>query len=274
MNRKKGGFFFYIGGAVLLCVGIIMCILFLPLHFEENITLPWLIVVGVIAVIAAVFMLVFGYKRITSLDEESVKKMEEYASIPYAPIADYKAELEETRNNFYADASPDKNLPHMRYYPQAADCYDYSVINKGNIYYGYIVQAADMGFKKQFNLMGIGGVIVYSPDEYFESNPLKLKEIAHAIYKKRYSNILKDESDFFTNLRLPDSQTEGREVYMTSMMIYRMHLPTGYLSDSLFPVIANPKASRTVLAADVKYWSKNLVANFVHGGSFKEADEE
>ena len=273
MKRKKGGMPLYILGAVVLCAAIVPLIAFFGLMSAEEKTIPWLLVVGIIGTVVGIVLLIVGGKLLNQLDEESEKQMQEYMAYPFRQITDYKKELEITRKNFHADTDPKKNLPKMRRFINASNCYDYSVIQNGEIYYAQLVQA-NMGlFKKNFSGLAGGAVVLYSQDEYYASNPLALQEVAYKLYANKNSNILRQESNFFTNLMVPKSLTEGREVYITSMMLYRLHLPTGYLSDSLFPIIANPQQSTTALVADVKYWSPDLIGNFVNHGSTYDWEE-
>mgnify|MGYP003311172178 CR=1 FL=1 len=38
-----------------------------------------------------------------------------------------------------------------------------------------------------------------------------------------------------------------------------------YLTNSLFPIVANPDESFSTFILDTRYWSDELIANFIHG---------
>ncbi len=63
-------------------------------------------------------------------------------------------------------------------------------------------------------------------------------------------------------------------MYVTTLLVYRYHLPAGYLSDGLTLVVADPKASKSSFIVDAKYWTKPLIGNFVHGASNQHWKEE
>ena len=111
--------------------------------------------------------------------------------------------------------------------------------------------------------------MVYSPDEYYESNPYELQKIAEALFDNRANNVLGNEAQLFSNIRINCE----REVYMTTIFFYRPHLPFGYMSGALLPVIADPANNPSVFAVDDTYWSDALVANFVNNDFSYEEDE-
>jgi hypothetical protein len=200
---------------------------------------------------------------------EKSKKNKEYLTYPLNEITDFKKELSDVRASFEADTDKDKNRVLKGNYKNAAafakPYYDLNVVNIGRIYYGALVMANSQLFKKTRAFPVLPGVIVYSTDGYFESNPLELKKIAQYFFDNRNFNILRNEKQYFSNILLPADKTGGRQVYMTTLMIAREHLPQYRLCSGLFPVIAAPGRSTSVFIADCKYWTKDLIANFIHG---------
>lgn len=199
------------------------------------------------------------------------RKWAHYATLQPEKITDFKAELEAVRSNFSQDTSTEKNeieivksnnFNHEKYF-------DFSVIKNGKIYYAYLVEANSRIFRRSLGRRTLPGVVVYSPDEYFESNPYGLQKIAEALFKNRANNVLRSEAEFFSNIRVKCD----REVYMTSMFFYRPHLPLGYMGGALLPVIADPANCPSVFAVDDTYWTEALVANFVHN-DFSFGEEE
>jgi hypothetical protein len=110
------------------------------------------------------------------------------------------------------------------------------------------VQANDKLFEKTRLFPVLPGIVVYGTNGYFENNPLELREIA-----EKGSNAFQYEKQFFSNMRLPQDKTNGREVYMTTVMISRDQLPQNSLQGGLFPVIAAPDQTTSVFIVDCKY---------------------
>ncbi|MDE7453040.1 MAG: glycine/sarcosine/betaine reductase component B subunit, partial [Clostridia bacterium] len=194
--------------------------------------------------------------------KERKERWKSYAVAEPQKSIDFKAELEQVRQNYDYDKSEDKN--HIEKLPKGSDTEllnDFSVLKNGKIYYGFLVMANGALFKRSYFRSTYPGVIVYSPDEYFESHPYELRKIAEYLYANRNANALRDESTIFTNMRIRDE----REVYMTVVPFYRMHLPFTVLAGGLFPVIADPAHSSSVLVVDEKYWTETLGSNFVYG---------
>ncbi|MBD5632483.1 MAG: CGLD27 family protein [Clostridia bacterium] len=202
-----------------------------------------------------------------SPDKELKARRAHYSSLPREPITDFKAELAAVRQNFEADTDPQKNITEKVSYPNT-DCspyFNFSVLKNGKVYYAYLVEANTAVFKRKSTGMGLyPAVIVYGTDEYFEENPYALKKIAEYMFANRSNNILRDERSYFSNVKLENPLTEGRNVYMTTIFLYCPHLPFGYLSAAMFPVIAEPRMCTSVFVADSKYWTDGLVTNFMY----------
>ncbi len=196
------------------------------------------------------------------------KKHNAYYLLPLNKINDYKVELEKIRSNFATDNNPNKNHILGKYQSVASwakPYYDNNVVKVGKIYFGALVQANNNLFKKTKTNPVLPGVVIYSTDAYYESNPTKLKEIADKLFSDKANNNLRFENRFFTNTLLPQELTDGKEVYMTSIMIARKHLPEYKLSGqhTLLPVIAAPGKSTSVYIVDCKYWTDDIIAHFI-----------
>lgn len=192
------------------------------------------------------------------------RRMAEYAAYPAREINDFKAELDCVRESFYADTNSKKNRVARISYPNFQPNYDYKIFESGKIYYAQLVQANNKLFKKASEV-ALPAVVIYSTDEYFERNPLALKKISDAVYENRHNNVLGNNYRCFFNVRLPDAVTDGKTVYMTTIMIYRDLLPLRYLSGTMLPVIADPEKSTAIFVIDPQYWTQDLIGNFVHG---------
>ena len=213
-----------------------------------------------------------GYVMAHNVTNSVKAQMSRYLDVHEDPNPDYRKEIETVRENFNADTDPNKNMTIKGAGPNKW-LHDRSVIATGKIRYGYVVEANNELYRfKDLQSVALPGVVIYSTDEYFDSNPLALKKIAEELYANKHSNMLRNELKYFTATRLPDELTEGRDVYITTMAFYRLHLPLGYLTDSLLPIVADP-AHPGVFVVDVKYWTGPLIGNFVHCHAIRHEDQ-
>ncbi len=86
------------------------------------------------------------------------------------------------------------------------------------------------------------------------------------MYAERHNNILKNETNYFSNIKITNDGLKDKNVYMTTIMAYRKHLPWGGLPSSnlIVPVIANPNSSTSVFILDSKYWTNSLIAGYLN----------
>lgn len=139
----------------------------------------------------------------------------------------------------------------------------YEVLRRGTIYYGCLVQANSGLFAGTQNLnSALPAVYIYSPDEAFQ-NPKSLLDIANKLINDKANNFLKNESNMFTNIRLSDDITFGKEVYATVVFLARWQVPLGVLSDMRFlPIIADPVSNGFSFAVDCRYWPAEFTKTY------------
>ncbi|MBO7369043.1 MAG: hypothetical protein J6U25_02005 [Clostridia bacterium] len=181
----------------------------------------------------------------------------------------YKKELDNIRANYFADKSKNKNRFNVTKSPENEKYLDFKVLSGGEIFYGYIVIANGDLFQRNYYSKTLPADIVYSKDEYFESDPLALKKIAEDLCYNYNSDDRIDSLElykkFITNEMLPLDLTDGREVYVTTVMIHRRHLPLNYITDPLLPIIADPLNSTSTFVVDSKYWTEAFVGHSING---------
>lgn len=232
----------------------------------------WYAICGVV-LIASLPLAIAGRSISKQATAEIKSKMRSNIDLPVVENPDYRKEIETVRENFAADTNPDKNMTLKPGFGPNKKFHDRSVIATGKIRYGYVVEANNEMFRfKDLQTVVLPGVVIYSTDEFYDENPLELKKIANELYYNRRHNILRNELKYFTAQRLPDELTGGRDVYVTTIVFYRLHLPLGYLTDSLLPLVADPKHTG-VFIVDPKYWTDTLIGNFVHGYAIKHEDK-
>lgn len=198
-----------------------------------------------------------------------IKKRRLYKNMPYMAVKSYKDELDKMRENFAADTSANKNtIPRPLMGKNTKPYFDFNALKNGRVYYGCLVEGNTVLFTKgNLNNYMLPAVFVYSTDEYYEEDPLALGEIAENLYNNRRNNILRDERNYFSNVVVDDPACCGRKVYMTTVMVYRPLLPTGYITDGLIPLVADPEHSQSAFVLEDKYWSKTFACNYVNKGN-------
>lgn len=240
---------------------LILCALF-AVAGESKIWLAfWIIMpVGLVAFVTGLVLM----GKLATPDKELKARWAGYATLKPRVVEDYAAELAAVRENYAADTDPLKNTIEKAPITGAKPFYDFGVLRDGQIIYAYLVEANTALFRRNYGQRVFPAVVVYSMDEYFEAHPTELKDIADGLYENRKNNFLRDEHKFFSNVKLNTQSTERRTVYATTIMLYRYHLPFGVLAgEDMFPIIAAPKKSAAVFAVDAKYWTDNLVADYM-----------
>ena len=225
------------------------------------------IFVFIYVLLLIVFMIVIVVKR--KIHRQSLKRKNlEYSKYLLTKITDYKSILTEIRSKFELDKNEKKNTFRKRIWKKYRPLYDFNVIKTGKIYYGCLIQAnvALLHLNTYISPIVLPGVIIYSTDEYFEENPLDLIPIANNLFANKPNNILSYESVFFSNIKV--SEKSEKEIYMTTIMFCNEHLPTARLAGRIFPIIADPQNSTSSFVIDDKYWTKDLIANYINN-SFK-----
>lgn len=220
---------------------------------------------AIILTVAALPLIIYGFIKF-SPDKALKERMARYSNLPANPIDDYAKELEQVRENFAADTADDKNVVDGAVFAGTRHLYDYSVLQSGKIVYAYVLRTFPaMTSSKNLARPTLPAVVVYGTDEYFEKNPQELRKIAVAIRGNAFSNIMKDDANMFANAKVPAALCDGRDVYLTTTLACRKHLPLLCVSGPIVPLIANPTASQSTFIADVKYWTEPLIAHFCRG---------
>lgn len=268
----------YYTGSLLTSIGVILAVVALIAmglvwSSDEIMNKSPLYIICVVVLVVSIPLAIAGHSIEKQFLNSLKMEMSRNLQIDVQENPDYRKEIETVRENFIADTNPDKNMTLKPGFGPNKIFHDRSVIATGKIRYGYVVEANNEMFRfKNLQTIALPGVVIYSTDEYFDTNPLALKKIANELYYNKRHNMLRNELKYFTARRLPDELTGGRDVYMTTIMFYRLHLPLGHLTDSLLPIIADPEHTG-VFVVDPKYWTDALIGNFVHGYAIKSDDQ-
>ncbi len=137
----------------------------------------------------------------------------------------------------------------------------------GQIYYAYVVQANNMLFSF-FPHDDLPASIIYSAEDAVMKNPMLLERMGKYLYHfkdneehpdSRFGDIIgviRDEYDRSSFKFRPLCAEELGEMYFTSIMVFRKHLPRGTLKGGILPVIAAPERCSSVMILPRRYWTK------------------
>lgn len=145
------------------------------------------------------------------------------------------------------------------------------LLQKGRVAMAVIVQANDMLYSPAEEY-DCPASVLFSEDPVFqtESGLSELQQLAYRAYswkgirrggraEMELGAALADEAGRYFNMKLPDKLAEGRDVYMTSIMVHRGQLPVPYLKENWFPLIVLPEQTKYTLICPAKFWDEDLV---------------
>lgn len=238
----------------------------MALYYGISKKVPAVTVVSAAVGFSALFALTLSAALAASVDRKTRARWLSYLYYTYDDKTDYAAEIAKIRENYAADDDPNKNRIPKPNFAGARPFCDTSVLSVGTVRYAALVEANEELFEfkphKAHQILPI--VVVYGTDAYFDENPKDLKKIAEALLLDSDNNFLKDETKYFSNIKLPPDTTDGREVYATVVLTYRYHLPFGVMQGdyAIFPVIAEPEKSRAAFIVDSEYWTPPIIAEY------------
>ncbi|MCH5154981.1 MAG: hypothetical protein J1F69_00085 [Clostridiales bacterium] len=197
-----------------------------------------------------------------------VKRWKAYIALKEDPITDYAAELDMIDGNYRADKSKDKNIFDKPVINDVQSFCDFSALQNGKLYYGYLMRANEKLFLPSENIdEAFPAMLLYSRDEYYKVNPQELIKIVDALYADKDNNFLRYETLYHFNELLDKGLTDGREVFVTDVLACRAHLPMGMLGNlRIIPIIADPEKSKSCFVVDCKYWTNRFIHAYITAG--------
>lgn len=188
---------------------------------------------------------------------------------------DFFKELNEMRQKYTKKPPKNEKLPRPEWLTPEDGLYSVyeekeQLFHKGQIYYGYIVQA-NIGLFSFFPHSDLPANIIYSTEEVIARDPMLMKRMGQYLFHfkkeqehsnseyKEILNVIRDELDRSSFKFKPLRAEElGEEMYFTSIMVFRKHLPCRVLKGGIVPIIAAPDKCRSVMILPKKYWTKNF----------------
>lgn len=142
------------------------------------------------------------------------------------------------------------------------------LFEKGHIGWAYIVQANEKLYRP--GRLSYPAIIIYSFDKYFDDKLSELSSIASFLLSlkmepdvptelKIFKSIVANRFSLLFNRRLPNSISQGKMIFLTSIIIHRKHLPVNHLKAHWFPILSHPKKTSATIVFPSRYWEKSLV---------------
>lgn len=221
--------------------------------------------VGFLAVgIISVAVAMFSFVKAGRYDKEWINQKGRY-NFKTVKESSYREMLTAVREAYAADTDPKKNRIVKPDGFGAKPYLNYDVLNNGKIVYGCLVMGNSDLYKESKHIhKSYPAVLIYSTDECFVDDPTALIKITKALYDDKDNNFLQNETSFYSHYELPKSMTDGKNVYATCVLLYRYHLPLGFIKDNmtLMPLIVSPDTCPSSFVVDAKYWPLELVYKY------------
>jgi hypothetical protein len=138
----------------------------------------------------------------------------------------------------------------------------------GNLVWGSIAQANNHLFAPV--QVSYPADVIFPAKQTPDFNPEILSEISNKIFRLKgtiptdplllkIANHLTDEYDRTFGLFIPSSYCLNIPCELSTIFIDRRHLPNGYLSRSLFPLIVSPQQPKIAMILPAQFWPPAMV---------------
>ena len=145
----------------------------------------------------------------------------------------------------------------------------------GEVVYAYLVQANNNLFKS-FPPFNSPADIIFSLDGFYKSEPLELQKIAYELFSykdeggappeiKQITDSITDEMERSFNIPLPLDFTKNRQIYFTTIVVHRNHLPKKRIVSSVFPIVCDVERSGSTVILPKNYWTKDFISFYKNG---------
>ncbi len=141
--------------------------------------------------------------------------------------------------------------------------------DEGRIVYACVVDAHKSIYEKGNDVCE--ATVVFSEDEVFDEFPNLLAEVAIRVARLQDANqadlpeehkaVLREltgRSSRRQNMLLPKDLSYQKDAYMTTVYIYRPHLPRPLLLRGFFPMLVLPEKTTASIILPAAYWSEEM----------------
>lgn len=144
------------------------------------------------------------------------------------------------------------------------------LLRQGQIVWSHLVQANSQLFKPGHDNLPLN--VVYSLDPSFDNNLSLLSGLAQYLFGLKHQSLthpetaeiqifaeaITHETQGLLNIEVPRHLSENRQVFFTSLVCHRKHLPGGHLQRGWFPLLTAPTHTRATLIVPGRYWASKL----------------
>jgi hypothetical protein len=140
------------------------------------------------------------------------------------------------------------------------------LLAEGRVAWAALVQANDHLFRP--GPRDHPCMLIYSIDPRVDGRVGWLTDVAHNLFglkgasphdraERRFAEVITDELDRAMGLMVPKTYSQGLPLVSTSAMVFRKHLPGGFLRQSYFPILTHP-STNAVWIVPSRYWPDEL----------------
>ena len=137
----------------------------------------------------------------------------------------------------------------------------------GRVVWAYVVQANSQLFK--IGEMDLPAAFVFSLDPYFDVHWQSLANLAAGLFALKgaanpdpadaaFARIITSETEMVFNVPVPRQRAADKEVFFTTAMVHRNHLPSWILGASRVPFLVAPDHTRASMILPHRYWPYKL----------------
>lgn len=136
----------------------------------------------------------------------------------------------------------------------------------GNVMLGSLVQANTLLFRSDNN-SNCPAVFLYTNDDYYYENPEELSELSKKLFSLKGLKNLSPEVQYFADLLfdeysrkfaipLPKELTNGHNVFLTTVVVHRNHIPYNRIVSRLYPLLVLENKTPDAIILPKWYWTE------------------
>jgi hypothetical protein len=148
------------------------------------------------------------------------------------------------------------------------------LLRGGRIVWGALIQANVQLFSP--GSVDCPAAVAYSLDPAYEDAPETLARVGQALFSlketvpddpalRKLASDITDERIRTMKLLVPETITEGREVFYTVILVHRSHLPHRCLAAGIFPLLVMPEVTEATMILPSRYWTEGMRAHWRAG---------
>jgi Zn-dependent protease with chaperone function len=141
------------------------------------------------------------------------------------------------------------------------------LLTQGRIVWGQVIQANTLLFEDRSE--DCPAAILFTMDPSIDEDPEKLQDIAKTLYSlkdgesdneelNKVVQVITDEYTTWMNHHVSAAATGTIDVFYSTIMVHRKHLPLNYLKSGWFPLLIHPTKTKCAMILPSKYWDPRM----------------